>query len=66
MGEAVNMPIYEYKCKVCGHVFEEKHSTQEIREKCPKCKGEIAKVFSPPGISFVGSGFHCNDYKIKT
>jgi len=38
------MPIYEYKCMDCGHVFTEKRSIKE-RDKvtCPKCKSSNVK-----------------------
>lgn len=33
------MPIYEYKCNVCGHKFEEIKSVSEygLPSLCPKC-----------------------------
>ena len=40
------MPIYEYKCKKCGHKFEKLVFGQE-KTKCPKCKSEnLKKLFS--------------------
>lgn len=59
------MPIYEYECQECGHVFE---ITQSFRDEplkdCPieDCSGQVKKLFSPPAIIFKGSGFHVNDY----
>lgn len=59
------MPIYEYECQECGHVFE---VTQGFRDEpikdCPVegCAGHVKKLFSPPAIIFKGSGFHVNDY----
>lgn len=40
------MPIYEYKCDECGHVFEEIifHETEKI--ECPKCSGQVHKLMS--------------------
>ncbi len=33
------MPIYEYRCKACGHRFEDFRSAAEAdeQEACPKC-----------------------------
>ncbi|MGE5235814.1 MAG: FmdB family zinc ribbon protein [Acidobacteriota bacterium] len=36
------MPTYEYRCKACGHRFEEFLTISEYakhKAKCPKCKG---------------------------
>ena len=29
--------------------------------ECPKCQGEIRKVYSNVGVTFKGSGFYIND-----
>lgn len=40
------MPIYEYKCKNCGHKFEKLVFGKE-KIKCPKCQGStLKKLFS--------------------
>jgi len=33
------MPLYEYKCKKCGHLFEELETIadRDRPRKCPKC-----------------------------
>jgi len=60
------MPIYEYKCKKCGNIFEVLQSTNKIKEICPKCKGEAKKLMSSKvGFVFKGSGFYITDYKNK-
>ncbi len=43
------MPIYEYKCRRCGYVFEQlymrKHDEEAVR--CPSCgKTETEKILS--------------------
>ena len=57
------MPIYEYKCNDCGDRHE---IIQKINEApmshCPKCGGEMKKLFSSPAIQFKGSGFYKTDY----
>ncbi len=57
------MPTYEYKCKECGHQLEVVQSfTDDALTKCPHCrKKALRKVFSPPGVSFKGSGFYKTD-----
>lgn len=57
------MPLYEYECESCGHRFEviQKYSDPPIAV-CPKCGGEVRKLFSSPAIQFKGSGFYITDY----
>ena len=58
------MPIYSYKCKNCGKIFDR---FQKIggkgTEYCDLCNSEAFRVFSPVGIIFKGSGFYSTDYK---
>lgn len=56
------MPKYEYACKSCGERLEVVQSfTDEPLTECAACGGVLRKVFSPPSISFKGSGFYRND-----
>ena len=57
------MPIYEYKCKKCGHRFEkiQKFSDPHVK-KCPECGGAIEQVISAPAVQFKGSGWYVTDY----
>ena len=57
------MPTYEYKCRECGHQLEVVQSfTDDPLTKCPSCKKkQLRKVFSPPGVTFKGSGFYKTD-----
>jgi len=61
------MPLYEYRCKSCGHTFEVRHARDEQAPKTclvKGCRGKLRRVISPPlAIIFRGSGFHCNDYR---
>lgn len=58
------MPIYTYKCKNCGKVFEKfKKMSSNGNESCDECSSEAVRVFSPAGIIFKGSGFYTTDYK---
>ena len=61
------MPLYDYKCQKCGHVFEVMQKISEEPLKfCPECKGPIKRLISPVGIVFKGSGFHVTDYSRKS
>jgi putative FmdB family regulatory protein len=61
------MPTYEYRCRDCGHSFDivQKMSDDPLTH-CPKCGGELRKVFAPPAISFKGSGFYATDHGKNT
>ncbi|MCU0641877.1 MAG: zf-TFIIB domain-containing protein [Candidatus Margulisbacteria bacterium] len=60
------MPLYDYKCAKCGHVFEVMQKiSDELLKYCPECKGPIKRLISPAGIIFKGSGFHVTDYAKK-
>jgi putative FmdB family regulatory protein len=56
------MPKYEYACKSCGERLEvvQKFTDAPLTE-CPACGGPLRKVFSPPSITFKGSGFYKTD-----
>ena len=60
------MPTYGYRCKSCGHQFEE---WQKISEEplvvCPSCKEHtlIRVIGGGAGLIFKGSGFYHTDYK---
>ena len=60
------MPLYEYECERCGHVFEaiQKFSDPPI-DKCPKCGGPVHKLQSAPAFHLKGSGWYITDYARK-
>jgi putative FmdB family regulatory protein len=54
------MPTYSYACKTCKHTFDVQQSlSEDSLTVCPKCQGELRKVFGQVG--FKGSGFYVND-----
>ncbi len=57
------MPLYEYKCAVCGDVFEvrQKFSDEPLHEH-PGCGGAVERLISAPTLQFKGSGWYVNDY----
>jgi len=60
------VPLYEYRCKQCGHQFEKIQSFSAPEEKvCPVCQGPVERLISAPAIQFKGSGWYVNDYAAK-
>jgi putative FmdB family regulatory protein len=60
------MPLYEYRCRSCGHQFEliQKFSDPPM-DRCERCSGVVEKLLSAPGLQFKGSGFYITDYARK-
>ena len=57
------MPIYSYKCRKCGKVFDSFQKAGESgRIKCLYCDSEAQRIYSPVGIILKGSGFYTTDY----
>ncbi len=40
------MPVYEYRCEACEHVFEKLLLQGTEPSACPRCGGEVRKLFS--------------------
>lgn len=58
------MPAYDYRCTSCEQVFEINRSMSATGdEHCPLCGSVGARLFSPVGVAFKGTGFHNTDYK---
>lgn len=61
------MPLYEYKCRDCGSVFEFMQKASEPpQKKCPKCRGHLDKLLSAPALQFKGQGWYVTDYSKKS
>ena len=61
------MPIYEYQCNDCEHVFD---VLQKIADDpltyCPECgKPELRKLLSAPNFRLKGGGWYETDFKDK-
>jgi len=59
------MPIYEYACKKCGHVFDvlQKMSDPPLTD-CPECgAAELRKLVSAPSFRLKGGGWYETDFK---
>ncbi len=62
------MPIYEYRCEVCGH---QEEFLQKVSEppltQCPVChKSSFSKLLSAAGFQLKGSGWYATDFKNKS
>lgn len=46
------MPLYEYKCKKCGNIFEKVFPLERYNERpdCPECNGQSDKTVCIGGI----------------
>lgn len=63
------MPTYEYRCKACGHEFEEFQSiTAPVLKKCPSCaKLKLERLIGVgSAVMFKGGGFYETDYRSES
>ena len=64
------MPTYEYKCDLCGSIFEQfQRITEEPLTRCiiNNCEGPVHRMISQgAGILFKGSGFYETDYRSES
>lgn len=53
---------YDVRCEKCGEEFEIEKPMKAAWPKCPKCKGQIRRLFtkSPP-VHFAAAGFYSTD-----
>jgi putative FmdB family regulatory protein len=59
------MPLYEYRCDECEHVFEalQKMSDDSLVQ-CPACdKPTLKKLMSAAGFRLKGDGWYETDFK---
>ena len=60
------LPLYEYRCTVCGYSFEKIQSFSAKPEtECPKCQGVLIRPVTAPALRFEGAGWYVNDYAGK-
>jgi len=60
------MPIYEYRCKACGHTLEviQKLDDKPLT-KCPECSGKLEKLVSRAAFQLKGGGWFNEGYGKK-
>jgi len=66
------MPIYEYKCRLCGFSFEIMQKVDEMAPKCDnivisgslerRCGGQCRKLISKSSFSLKGGGWYKDGY----
>ena len=58
------MPLYEYKCKHCGQVFEvmQRFSDDPLVTH-EGCGGTVERLLSAPALQYKGSGWYITDYQ---
>ena len=60
------MPVYEYQCESCEHIFEvQQKFSDPLVDSCIKCGKSVRKLISAPGILFKGTGWYVTDYSNK-
>ncbi|MFU8802486.1 MAG: FmdB family zinc ribbon protein [Bradymonadaceae bacterium] len=59
------MPIYEYSCGSCEHVFEEiQRFSDPDPEACPECgKGPVRRLISNTSFHLKGGGWYDTNYE---
>ncbi|MDR3477918.1 MAG: zinc ribbon domain-containing protein [Gammaproteobacteria bacterium] len=61
------MPIYEYQCTACGHMFDtlQKISDEPLTD-CPACeKATLQKQVSATSFQLKGTGWYATDFRNK-
>ena len=57
------MPIYEYRCSDCEHIFEEWQKGFEDKDvACPVCGHKAKRIISNTAFVLKGTGWYVTDY----
>jgi putative FmdB family regulatory protein len=57
------MPLYDYKCQLCGETFEVRQKfSDELLKVHEGCGGELERLISAPALQFKGTGWYVTDY----
>jgi len=60
------MPVYEYRCIACNHLFELRQKFSDaLADQCPKCGGAVHKMVSASAFSLKGGGWYGDNYDAK-
>jgi putative FmdB family regulatory protein len=59
------MPIYEYRCRSCGHELEKlQRLSDPVLTDCPECgKKKLRRLISAAGFRLKGAGWYETDFK---
>lgn len=57
------MPVYEFKCQVCGRKFDEFAQMNNIKVRC--CGILAQRVYTPPAIKITFTSFLANELRDK-
>lgn len=59
------MPIYEFKCTACDHVFERLQKLSDADPTdCPECgAAQVRRQLTAPAFRLAGSGWYETDFK---
>ncbi len=59
------MPIYEYQCEACEHVFDVlQKMSEDPLTYCPECGApKLRKLLSAPNFRLKGGGWYETDFK---
>ena len=59
------MPIYEFKCQACGHIFERLQKLSDADPTdCPECgAAQVRRQLTAPAFRLAGSGWYETDFK---
>lgn len=61
-----SVPIYDYRCDECGHVFSAVRSfTEADVDSCPNCGKRPRKLITAPAVVFKGGGWYKTDSRGK-
>ncbi|GIK29047.1 MAG: zinc ribbon domain-containing protein [Chloroflexi bacterium] len=61
------MPLYDYRCPECGHLFEAHHAMNAAAPPCPKCgfAAPVKRITTVPAVSG-GMATHAGDSRGAT
>ncbi|MBN1295576.1 zinc ribbon domain-containing protein [bacterium] len=60
------MPIYEYRCQSCNHIFEKMQPfSAGHRQPCPKCGETAERMISLGSFVLKGGGWYVTDHPSK-
>ncbi len=60
------MPIYEYRCEICGNEFEKcQKFSDPVVDKCSTCGGKAQRLISQSTFVLKGTGWYVTDYGRK-